>query len=203
MLSSLSVTAVTRGASGVSIQLLRSGKMPTKPTDRSEALDWTSVPVGTMVTTEMGGGVIPKGSPPVEVVIVLLTPGGCVVEPRTGSPLIVGPVPEMAVDKGVVSVALIDELSEELMKLETDVLEEVVVSLPNCTVDDPPSGSTLLLLLFAGTGNGAESCADASVPLVTCAEASKEHTNVKATVRLTKSNIIVMTGSDEREKEGY
>jgi hypothetical protein len=53
------VTAVTLGASGVSIQLLRSGKILTKPTDRSEALDRAPVPLGEGGAMGMGGGVIP------------------------------------------------------------------------------------------------------------------------------------------------
>jgi hypothetical protein len=49
----------------------------------------------------------------VEIEMVLLTPGGCVVDPAFGSPLLVGPVLEIA-SEGVVSVALIDELTEML-----------------------------------------------------------------------------------------
>jgi hypothetical protein len=208
--------------------------MPTKTTDRSEALDRTSVPVGKMVT-ELGGGVIPEGScRPVEIEVVLLAPGGCVVEPGLGCPLLLGPVLEMAVDGGVVSVALIDELTEELTIMEEevtirleldedttvpvlvtgngtsipdvdgdmamDVLEEVVVS-PSCTVDDPPSGCTLLL--FAGIGNGIATCVEVSVPLITCAEASKECTSVKAIVWSMKRDIIVLTCSNETDKERY
>jgi hypothetical protein len=58
--------------------------------------------------------VIPEGSSgPVEIEMVLLTPSGCVVDPAFGSPLLVGPVLEIA-SEGVVSVALIDELTEML-----------------------------------------------------------------------------------------
>jgi hypothetical protein len=88
-------------------------------------------------------------------------------------------------------------------KLAMDVLEEVAMSPPGPTVDDPPSGSTLLP--FTGIGKGAEACAGGlifSVPLITCAEASKERKSVRAMVWLTKSDIIVSTCSNQREKEG-
>jgi hypothetical protein len=207
--------------------------MPTKTTDRSEALDRTSAPVGNMVT-ELGGGVIPEGScRPVEVEVALLTPGACVVESALGCPLLVGPMLEMAVDEDVVSVALIDELTEGLTIVEEeiairleldedttvpvlatgngtfvtdadrepamDVLKEVVVSLSSCTVDDPLSGSTLLL--FAGIGNGIATCVEVSVPLITCAKASKQCTSVKAIVRLMKSDIIVLTCSNDTDRD--
>jgi hypothetical protein len=89
-------------------------------------------------------------------------------------------------------------------KLAMDVLEEVAMSPPGPTVDDPPSGSTLLI--FTGIGKGAETCAGGlifPVPLITCAEASKECKSVRAIVWLTKSDIIVLTCSNKKEKGGY
>ena len=73
--------------------------------DRSDALDWTSVPVGTKVVTGKGGMVIPGGSnwlfdvaSIVEAVLdAELTTVGCTVEWRLVSPLAVTPVTELDV----------------------------------------------------------------------------------------------------------
>ena len=88
MLSSSIVTAVTRGASGALIQLLKSGKTPTKATDKSEALDRTSMPVGIGLLVELGAIVIPDGSGGLlEVDAVLLKTDGGFVKPALGGSL--------------------------------------------------------------------------------------------------------------------
>jgi hypothetical protein len=56
--SSALVTALTCKASGTSIHPLRSGNAPAKTTERSEALDFISVPVGKRVESGLGRGVI-------------------------------------------------------------------------------------------------------------------------------------------------
>lgn len=61
-LSSPLITPVMSAASGWSIQLCISGKMAAITIDKSEALDWISVPVDKRVVDGLGGSVIPGGS---------------------------------------------------------------------------------------------------------------------------------------------
>jgi hypothetical protein len=118
--------------------------------------------------------VIPEGSSgPVEIEMVRLTPGGCVVDPAFGSPLLVGPVMEIA-SEGVVSVVLIDKLTEMFVMAEEDIesrLEldeegtgvtvEITLGERVKTVHELATDNGMFVsdtLLFAGIENGADTC---------------------------------------------
>jgi hypothetical protein len=139
--------------------------MPTKPTDRSETLDRTPVSVGERVVTAVGGGVIPGGSCiPVEVEVELLTPGGSVFEPAPGSPLLVDPVPEMYSDD-VVSVALIDELTELLAMAEEEMSSRLILDEGTGVTVEIRLGERVKIVLVLATGNG-KFVSDADTTLV-------------------------------------
>jgi hypothetical protein len=75
--------------------------------------------------------------------------------------------------------------------------------LPTCAVDGPLY--SVVLLLLAGIGNGAETCVsefESSVALVTCAKADNERKSVRTILWPTKNDPIVSMRWNERKKRG-